>query len=380
MRDVVSITARRVARAFSLIEVLIAVLVLALGLLGLAAVFPVVIAQQRDAVDRTRGAIVSGAVKLLLEDAENLVRFDALRRDFYFSSHGALDCSGGLDLAAGEPRSGVGMDFLWEPTWSWDDAPSSHWYDTLNGEGIDPELLLRQTGTILVGFGETFDSNCQTVWPAATEQFSIPVTARLFPEPYSGEEPQYVWDIVPRRARGSGGGIDIEIAVFIRRIDPSIRAPMGFTLSDVLAANPRLQASQWRLPLGEDANGRPTGNGTPANGGGRYSIPRAMPVLVRADKPTVLVLDTASPDADSTAWSAFVAVPGQTLVDNLGHVLNVIRVPESSGGELTVEVDRKFSTSETDFIDGIDERGTKVEQVLFTPQRPVRVFTYRPGW
>ena len=42
-------------RAFSLIEGLIAVLVLGVGLLGLAAVFPVVITQQRDAVDVIQG-------------------------------------------------------------------------------------------------------------------------------------------------------------------------------------------------------------------------------------------------------------------------------------------------------------------------------------
>lgn len=380
MRNVVSISVQRVARGFSLIEVLIAVLVLSLGLLGLAAVFPVVIAQQRDAVDRTRGALVSDAVRLMLDNAENLVDFAALRRDFYFSADGPLECAGGLDLVIGQAGDANGMDFLWEPTWAWGDAPSSHWLDVFNGQQINPEQLLRQYGTILVGFGQTYDSNCRTVWPSETQQFAIPVTARLFPEPYSGEEPQYVWDMVPRRARGSNGGVDIEIAVFVRRIDPSIRVPKGFVLSDVLTANPRLRSSQWRLPLGEDADGRPTGNGAPADGTGRYSTPRVMPVLVRSAKPNVLVLNTASPEADASAWRSFVAVPGQIVVDNLGHVLHVTGVPDQTGGELSIEVDRRFPVSEADYTPGIDERGTKVEQVLYTPQRPVRVFTYRPGW
>ncbi|MBZ0172797.1 MAG: prepilin-type N-terminal cleavage/methylation domain-containing protein, partial [Phycisphaerales bacterium] len=48
---------------FSLIEVLIAVMVLAVGLLGLASVFPVVITQQRQASDVVMGGVASSVVR-----------------------------------------------------------------------------------------------------------------------------------------------------------------------------------------------------------------------------------------------------------------------------------------------------------------------------
>ena len=45
------------ARAFTLVEVLMAVLILAIGLLGLGAVLPMVVRQQRDSADGTFGLI-----------------------------------------------------------------------------------------------------------------------------------------------------------------------------------------------------------------------------------------------------------------------------------------------------------------------------------
>lgn len=368
---------RRTVRAFSLIEVLIAVLVLALGLLGLAAVFPVVIAQQRDAVDRTRGAIVSDAVTNLLDEARNFVSFDGLRRDFYFGTDGSAPppCWSGSDL------NPVNVDYLWEPTWQWDGAPANHWKDSLTDQPVSPADDFYDYGTVLVGFGATWPRDCSAaVWPGAKEQFDIPVTARLFPQPYSGEEPQYVWDIVPRRTRGGGVGTGLELAVFVRRIDPRIAVPSGFTLSDVLSSNPRIPPGKWRLPLGVDSNGRPTGNGADIGGSSSvYSVPMTMPVEVRSEKPTQVVLASSAPQ-DVSIWRSYVMVPGQTLVDNLGHVLRVVRIPEGDGSAFAVEVDRTYSTSETDFVFGTHPRGTRVEQVLFTPQRPVRVFTYDVEW
>lgn len=358
-----------VRRGFSLIEVLIAVLVLALGLLGLAAVFPVVIAQQRDAVDRTRGAIVAETVQRMLTDAENLVSFEGLRRDYLFSmqSGNASDvCRTGMDLS---PEY---MTFLWEPTWQWVASGSGHWTQ-------QPQVNYERYGDLLVGFGRTYTLECNDLPSQAEQQYVVPVTGRLFPQPYSGEEPQYVWDIVPRRVRLGGNKTGLEMAVFIRRIDPRIAVPRGFTLSDVLTRT-RLPANQQRLPLGVDVDGRPTGTGAPANGSGTYSMPQVMPVFVRSTEPNTLVLSGTATALQRQRWSAQVAVPGQIVVDNLGHVLNVVKVPELTGSELKIEVDRRYPTSQADYVAGADPRGVKVEQIVYTPQKPVRVFTYRAEW
>ncbi|MFN9951596.1 MAG: prepilin-type N-terminal cleavage/methylation domain-containing protein, partial [bacterium] len=53
-------------RAFTLIEVLLGVLILGLGLLGLASVFPLVVKQQRAAQDVVRGVAAAGGAEAVL--------------------------------------------------------------------------------------------------------------------------------------------------------------------------------------------------------------------------------------------------------------------------------------------------------------------------
>lgn len=347
---------------FTLIEVLIAVLVLSLGMLGLAAVFPVVIAQQRDAVDRTRGAVIGQTVEGVLKNADGLVAFDGLRRDFWFSAANALDCATGYDLS---PQN---MSFLWEPTWRW--GPNTHMGPMMGGQSY------QATGTIMVGMGRVLSLTCSATTPSAQDQYEIPATSRLFPQPYTGEQPQYVWDIIPRRSRLGGDRTALELAVFVRRIDPGIRVPAGRTLSDVLTGN-RVSAQERRLAVGMDPTTRlPTGDGR-----GSYSMPMTLPVLVRSSDPSRVVLGGGTAQWQQDLWAATIARPGQILIDNLGNVLNVVGVPErGQSGELAVIVDRAYSASETDYVAGTDPRGVKVEQILFTTQKPIRAFTIRPEW
>lgn len=360
----------RARRAFTLIEVLIAVLVLALGLLGLAAVFPAVIAQQRDAVDRTQGAVVAKVVEQTLENAQFFVDFQGLRRDSWFSADTQLQCGEGFDLDT------QNMSFLWEPSWGW--GPAGHMDD-------QTVVLYLTQGTIGVGFGDTIDLSCSTQTPAPEEEYYIPVTARLYPPPYSGSDPQYVWDFVPRRTRLAGGSTGLELAVFIRRIDPRIRVPRGKTLSDVLTGGNGVGIVDARLPLGVDpVSQRPTGTGAPVNGTGFYSIPLTLPVLVNSGALDEIVLDASAGASGQDLWKQAVASPGQILVDNLGNVLHVVRVPERRAGDpLRVQVDHRYAVGEADYVPGngpAGERGVRVEQIVFTLNKPVRVFTYRANW
>jgi len=357
---------RRMQRAFTLVEVLIAVLVLSLGLLGLAAIFPAVIAQQRNAVDRTQGAVVAKVVQQSLNSSQFMVDFSGLRRDFWFSADAALGCGNGFDL---DPDD---MNFLWEPTWQWGQAGHM---------AISPAQVYRTSGMIVVGFGKFKDMNCADQSPEPEDLYRVPVTARLYPQPYTGEQPRYVWDFVPRRARLSGDSSDIEIAVFIRRIDPRIRVPRGKTLSDVLTGNNGVGVSQARLPLGADpANLLPTGDGAAVDGTGTYSMPLTMPVIVRSTEPDQIVLDASANATMRDLWKQAIASPGQIIIDNLGNVLNVIEVPEERNGELSIVVDHRYAEDATDFNFGVDPRGVKVEQILFTVQKPVRALTFRPDW
>jgi prepilin-type N-terminal cleavage/methylation domain-containing protein len=356
-------------RGFTLIEVLIAVLILSLGLLGLAAVFPAVIAQQRNAVDRTQGAIVAKVVEQTLESGQFLVNFRGLRRDFWFSAQNQLQCGNGFDL---DPFN---MSFLWEPSWSWGSG------------GHVAGANYFGTGIITVGAGKYLDFDCQVQTPDVDSQsdndkwdepYFIPVTARLFPQPYTGEQPRYVWDFIARRTRVGGDSTGLELAVFIRRLDPRIRVPRGRTLSDVLTPG-RVSSSEFRFPVAMDpATGLPSGDGV-----GVYSVPMTLPVIVQSSGSLdEIVLEPGASSGERDLWRRAVATPGQILVDNLGNVVNVVRVPEQRTGEpLRVVVDHVYAQAESDYSPGSNlPRGVQVEQILFTGQKPVRVFTFRADW
>lgn len=430
---------------FSLIEVLIAVLVLGVGLLGLASVFPVVISQQRDATDIIRGGVASGAIRdqirsnpdilyeLISQDGvadrdEGDLDGDRAPNDLNdFATDGDSDgVPDSFNVQQGEePIFGhdaqfnpsaipnptndgngrfnpfTGYSYLWEADWQWSGS-----FTPLNAPqtvGVGPWLNeYRQDGG--VRFRDTRERQLAGVGDAVPD---LSVLARLYPRPYSlpGDSsfdgPQFVWDFVPRR-RPSG---DLQIVVFVRRISTGIRVGSGETLSDVLG-NPANRV----FPVS-----REPGTGfTTTDGTGEYAIPlstvaEAIPAIdypaladARAsnDPGSVVIRDGIRVRAQGgdqqvsnvTQFTEIIplAEVGQMFVDNLGVVRTVVEVLAVNEGQqlLDLRVEPAFVQSELlpSFDIAINQQGGafsvreaarigKLRQIVFTPQRPVDVFT-----
>lgn len=347
---------------FSLIEVLFAVFILALGLLGLAAVFPAVIAQQRQASDTTLGLIAESAITSIFDVGDDLVDWQVIGLDYALSASGRPQSCSGSSMFGGLDPSNI--QFLWEVDWNWEGVPASVFQE------------FARSGLLAVGGVEYRCNNGNVLAIAGSyDPTLIPVSARLYPPPYSGNTPRFIWDFVMRRTPAD----QIEIAVFVRPIDSGIRVPAGFSLSDVLTGN-RVASSEFRLPITVDSTGIPAGNGLPTN---RYAVPLEMAVLVPDERLDHLQL-TGAPgsNTDLTTSRSLLAQVGQRFVDNLGVVRTVIGVseatPDPAGSSFEIIVDPPFLASQAGPIQDtsdLGERASKVRQVVFTPQVPVAVFT-----
>ncbi len=311
---------RRAVLAFSLVEVLLAIVILSLGLLGLGAVIPVVIRQQRIANETTLG----------VNAANNAIA--TLR--------------GRTDLRTPQRNTGPAGDI--SPWRAWRDSTQTgaqtglfapnrqgHWvvpqYDQSTGE------LRLPTGT-----GVNFQN---------TDRFAIPVSQRLTPSPTpGGPPPRFVWDFVARRVMPSDlnpvptDPTDprvrrdaVQVAVFVRRIDPSIRLPGGVTLARSFV-DPTLPADARRVPVAVGTDGRPTLNGLIGGGNAGYARPMVLQPgsLVYDDFTSTatnprsrLRLSTSTGSAqlhgtDPQTAIALASQINQLLVDGFGNIYRVI--------------------------------------------------------
>jgi type II secretory pathway pseudopilin PulG len=324
--------------AFTLIEVLIGVLVLGLGLLGLAAVYPAVVVQQRQASDAVQGESVA-------KSAEQLVL-------------------GLRDLRA----PGRGLSALREDTRA--SSPLGQW--VIPGEA--------DTAQFAGGDG----SNAFGTGPG---EVAIPVQLRLLPSPRpstgggagavrfvaANDEPRFVWDMAVRRvlasnALGARARADdpLQVAVFVRRIDVGIRR--GKPLHD------RFADRGW-VPVAVDREGRPTfdgGRGEAASNGNRQYSP-----IVRGQLQLVRQRAQGQPTGGTRLLDRVTIsqLPGEELrpyVEQIGQLFvtpkgRVVRVTDAERVDNAVVLSLSPALSADEFAGG------DTLSILLTPQTPVEV-------
>ncbi|MBU6414070.1 MAG: hypothetical protein KGS45_11415 [Planctomycetes bacterium] len=401
--------------AFSLIEVLIGVLILALGLLGLAAVFPVVVRQQRTAADQTQGLIVA-------RNAEAYLRGHTLTTTR--SVPNASVPGGGL-LAPSDPipeQNRRGLDILryqgvtaTNPysTWSFNaanpDRPGPWEIPTYSLVYTNPDrgnmLVAATNQTAGVQFAQR-----DRLWPAAYSS----VDTRVDDNKYANE-PRYIWDVATRRVDpgtpSNVGDDGIQFAVFVRRIDSSIRVsrrdlindpndPLRLSrptrdlrLADVLTGDRlglggvvTLQRAEHRVAVAVTNNSNspvPT-----LNGEGEYAMPMRMQIEAIDDPDGQGLSRFLLPSSATDIQRRLLREPGQKFVDNLGNIYTVVKAtfdknPPNTSNPPEVQPEnerRSILVSPAASANAAALAASGDLQVVFTPQVPaaVHVFTMEP--
>lgn len=373
----------QVRGGFSLIEVLIGIVVLALGLVGLAAVFPTVVRQQQAASDQAQGVSVArSAISTLrmhselsrpLSDAQLLDRF------------GVPLTTESLDDTV-NPLNLVGWSVLtWDPSWSIDGSwqvPLDEVTTPSTGGrvSINPRNGECYIGRVNGAFAQRLVPG-NPIDPRLIRRggVTISLTDRLVPKDPMAT-PRFVWDFVIRRQdlgrthtnplvsnldsmRDDG----VQVAVFVRRIDPGVRVGGG-SLFGVFA-------NGTRVPVAANASDVPTLDGM----GGDGTTPRySMIQPLRFVFGTPGKFDEIDLTGPVPALLPYAAQIGQRFVDQLGVVHKVVEVLDS-GNPATRRV-RLETAIRSDYATAAPQPNSFME-LIFVPQIPasVEVFNASPS-
>ncbi|MGD9688556.1 MAG: prepilin-type N-terminal cleavage/methylation domain-containing protein [Phycisphaerales bacterium] len=385
------------AMGFTLIEVLMAVLVLGIGMLGLASVLPAVLKQQRDSIDSVLGIIAADAAEQYLRAGPTLAGYQggnprpyALDERFW-----SILLEPDIDPATGQawnpPLQNLTVTSVVPTNGSWyrvpvvADGPTGP-----NQSELGPQQNL--TRTTVVGQQEILQ---QRVYLSLAE--------RLYPGDSSGaSDPLFVWDMAVKRvARATGnttpgGAIPLAnrpsgfnramVAVFVRRVDPRIKIPRTQTLMATML-DPTLVPPERKNPVSVDELGLPTFDGRTGNNATysqlRVSAADFTPIVNPGNFEEIrdfLII------ADAFDVVQMASQVGQKLVDNLGNIYTVTASPHPLFG-FGVQVSPPVPSSVAASGGGGPgpgggnvEQPPRITQVIFSPQIPaaVRVFEVKP--
>lgn len=349
-------TVVRSRAGFTLIEVLIGVIVLGLGLLGLASVFPAVVVQQKQAADAVQGDSTAKSVEAQLRASSSFNRpfdgaADRLRINSTFSVITTQTGRTAWEIGTGSGNENGAVEF-----------------DADNGT---LRLRMPDGGRVTADLQDTVPS---VQGFQAAEAIEITQVARLFPQPKfraaqagtvrnKNDGPQFVWDMAIRRDKGTSALLEplssdaLQVAIFVRRIDPGIRGNLDTVFGGATPV----------VAVGADADGVPT-----LNGRGDYSpILRGQlsvyePTNGDARARNVVILEPGSVEGiDDDVVVQWLARTNQKFVGPQGQVWTVLAVRE-------IEDDTVMTLDQV-MDDRTQNLGGDTVDILFTMHTPANV-------
>lgn len=460
------------ARGFTLVEVLMSVLILSIGLLGLGAVLPVVVNQQRQSSERTFSTLANSAIDGLLftdrvgadarfrltfaveRDANGIVPLgqsvllrignqsvtlvmptnagaiaaavaavpefagvlvsgsdpviDGVnnRQDYSFDliftgplggavipvnsvtatgQGGSVSNMQNRRILAGVATAGAELWGNWgmQTTGVASDLIPGAVTESDAGLWLIPEPDQADVATIQLGVRQPASA---TVPVTLDRRVALPLLDRVYPTVDSGMSgPQFVWDVAVRRL-SPGASRTVQVATFLRRIDPKTRIPANQSLWQVYMGR-GVTPEEEKWPVSVDAAGRATFDGRRGTGA-LYSRPIAVPVVFNdatidgrqpRDRfqieatPTQFLSVQPGVTIDAAGLFAIAAQPGQQLVDNLGNIYTVVGVDDRVNNAVLNRWIRVTPPVPAGIrpTSAADER--TIRQVLMTPQVPARV-------